>query len=73
MNKKVISLSLVVGALLVGCTNQPSPVAQKHTINFEKVSVPMTDKEKREVRASKSITIDGKNYPIGFHTILRSG
>jgi len=73
MNKKAISLSIIVGALLVGCTNQPNPVTQKHTISFEEVSVPVTDKEKREVRASKSITIDGATHPIGFHTILRSG
>ena len=73
MNKKVISLSIIVGALLVGCTNQPNPTVQKHSIQFEEVSVPMTDQEKREVRASKNVNIDGKNYPIDFHTILRSG
>ncbi len=73
MSKKLISLSLVAGALLVGCTNQPAVAPQKHTISFQEVSVPMTDMEKREVRASKQVTIDGRTYPIGFHTIARSG
>jgi len=74
MNKKVFSLSVVVASLIVGCTSSSTlQNSQKHTIRFQEVSVPSTDKEKREVRASKSITIDGKEYPIDFHTILRSG
>ena len=73
MNKRLLGLSVVVAGFLVGCANQPMPTNQKHTISFKEVSVPKTDKEKREVRASKEITIDGKTYPIDFHTILRSG
>ncbi len=74
MTKKLIGLSLVAGAVLAGCANQPTTASvQKHTVEFQEVSVPMTDKEKREVRASKQVTIDGKTYPIDFHVIARSG
>ncbi|WP_024954182.1 PhoX family protein [Sulfurospirillum arcachonense] len=74
MNYKLLGLSTIVASLLVGCTASPQVSnTQKHSISFQEVSVPTTDKEKREVRASKEVTIDGKTYPIDFHTILRSG
>lgn len=74
MKIKSLALSVTAAALLVGCTTNPgTPKSQSHTVSFEKVTVPMTDKEKREVRASSWIEVDGKRTEIGFHTIHRSG
>jgi len=47
--------------------------AREHEIVFKEISVPKTDKQKREVRASKSVVIDGKKYDIDYHVIARSG
>lgn len=40
---------------------------------FAPVKVPETDEEKRAILVSNSVTIDDKEYNIGFHTLLRSG
>ncbi len=37
------------------------------------MSFPVSDADKRKIFASEEVTIDGKAYPIGFQTILRSG
>ncbi len=42
-------------------------------LSFDPVTAPTTDKEKREVRATAEVTVDGKKYPIGFTTLVRSG
>ncbi len=42
-------------------------------VEFKDISVPTTDKQKREVRATNQVNINGKKYKIGYHTILRSG
>jgi secreted PhoX family phosphatase len=43
------------------------------TLKFEPVSVPTTDAEKREVRVSPSVTIDGTTHKLSYHVIARSG
>ena len=71
----LLTLSLVAAATFSGCTPSTSPSnnsVQKH-LSFKEISVPLSDKDKRAVRATSEISIDGKTYPIGFNTILRSG
>jgi len=47
--------------------------ALKTSLEFSEVPVPMQDKEKRAVNASSKVTMNGVDYTIGYHTILRSG
>ena len=42
-------------------------------LSFSPVPFPDTDAAKRVVQASESVTVDGKEYPIGFNVLLRSG
>ncbi|MDD3446164.1 MAG: DUF839 domain-containing protein, partial [Zavarzinia sp.] len=42
-------------------------------LKFAPLSAPVTDKEKREVRSSSEVTVDGKTAPIGFTALVRSG
>ncbi|QKF64587.1 PhoX family protein [Campylobacter corcagiensis] len=43
------------------------------SIEFSEVKVPMTDDEKRGIGASDTVKVNGKEYKIGFNTIMRSG
>jgi hypothetical protein len=43
------------------------------TITFTGITAPVTDKEKREVRAATEVTVDGKAAKIGFTALVRSG
>ncbi|AGA90669.1 hypothetical protein Thimo_1903 [Thioflavicoccus mobilis 8321] len=47
--------------------------AQAGTIDFQAVAAATTDAEKRQVRVSPQVEVDGKSIEIGYHTILRSG
>lgn len=40
---------------------------------FKNIASAMTDAEKREVRSTNMVTIDNKDYQIGYTPILRSG
>ncbi len=78
MNKSALTLSAAVAAVLfTACTkNEISKndlPAQNHKISFQEVSVPNSEMEKREIRASSEMTLDGKTHKISFNTILRSG
>lgn len=77
MNKRLIPLSLIVATTIFsGCTkNEVSKqeIKTPHELVFNEVSVPVKDYEKRSVRATSSVTLDGKKHKIGFNTILRSG
>jgi hypothetical protein len=42
-------------------------------VQFEQVCVPATDAEKREVRASSWVRIEGTEHEIGFNAVLRTG
>ncbi|NVJ91517.1 MAG: DUF839 domain-containing protein [Methylocystaceae bacterium] len=56
------------------CGNEISKDEKASPIpKFSEVSFPKTDAEKRALRASNSLTVDGKKYNLGYHTIMRSG
>ena len=40
---------------------------------FEGINAPVTDLEKRQVRAAGAVEVEGQRYPIGFQTLLRAG
>ena len=67
MDKKIVTLSVV--SLLAGTLWAKSV----HSVEFQNISVPKTDAQKRLVRATHKMSVDGKSYEIGYHTILRSG
>lgn len=63
-----------VATVLTGCNSDDNDSsAVERTLSFVAAPVPTTDAEKRSVLASSTATVNGKDYPIGFHTILRSG
>jgi len=74
-----ITTSIAAAMLLTACSstsqntvnNEMKPL--KHSITFSEVSVPKSNLEKRKVRASSNVTIDGVKHKIGYNTILRSG
>ncbi len=74
-----ITTSIAAAMLLTACsTTNQNMVNQeikpiKHTIEFTEVTVPKSNYEKRKVRASSSVTIDGVKHKIGYNAILRSG
>ena len=47
--------------------------AAQDDLTFTSVSAPTSDADKREVRASDSISIAGKAHAIGYKTLLRTG
>lgn len=49
------------------------PGQVEKSLVFTGVEAPEGDEEKRAILASSSVEVDGKNYDIGFHTLLRSG
>ncbi|MBE7357401.1 DUF839 domain-containing protein [Campylobacter sp. RM12327] len=64
--KKIISLVAASVCVSFGAENLTS-------IEFSEVSVPKTDSEKREVRASSSVKVNDKEHKIGYNIIMRSG
>ena len=48
------------------------PVAPR-TLGFAGISAPLDDADKRLVRATGKVTIDGKETTIGYHAMLRAG
>lgn len=42
-------------------------------LSFSEVKVPVKEYEKRKISATNKVTLNGKDYKIGFNTILRSG
>ncbi|WP_295802880.1 alkaline phosphatase PhoX [uncultured Microbulbifer sp.] len=45
----------------------------ERSLSFTGVPAPASDSEKRQILAAPSVAIDGEEYEIGFHTLLRSG
>ncbi len=70
MKRRFVNLSLLTASLISCSLFAQTPVKR---VAFEGISIPTTDMQKREVRATKEVTIGDKSYKIGFHTILRSG
>ncbi len=50
-----------------------SSAAFAGTIVFKGIDAPTQDADKRKINISPSVTIDGKEYPLEWHTIARSG
>jgi secreted PhoX family phosphatase len=78
MNTKLLALSAISAAMLIGCSStnevqKPALKPQTHTIKFGEVPVPMSDKEKRAVLASKYIEVDGEKTKTRYRTIIKSG
>lgn len=74
--KKQISAAVCFGVMLLATSSTFAGEATKTTsteVAFEGVAFPVTDEEKRQVLASSKVTVNGKNYPIGYNVILRSG
>lgn len=63
-----IGLLAVDASTTIAKEKEPTPVPE-----FKEVHFPLTDEDKRAVLASEEVLINGKNYEIGFNTILRSG
>ncbi len=57
-----------IGTGAIAEDKKPSSIPE-----FKEVSFPVSDEDKRKILASEEVIIDGKTYPIGFQTILRSG
>lgn len=64
-----ILCSLPALMLALGCT--PTS-AEFGTLEFSEITAPLTQDEKREIRASTSVTINGKTYPIGYRDLVRT-
>ena len=69
---------LMYAMLFIGCATTGSNKTAKFTgdekfIMFHGVPVPVSDQQKRDILASEYVTINGKTYTIGYHTIMRSG
>ncbi|EXJ16646.1 Alkaline phosphatase [Imhoffiella purpurea] len=61
---------LPVLMLSLGCSQSNS--ADFGTLEFSELSVPTTQEEKRAIRASDSVTIDGVAYAIGYRDLVRT-
>lgn len=66
------AVTLCSAMLLSGCSDDSTASSDK-SITFSAVKTPETDVEKQSILASSKVTINGKEYTIGFNTIMRSG
>jgi secreted PhoX family phosphatase len=64
-------LTLAILFALAG--NSHAIAADSKSILFSGIPVPATDAEKRAVNASSKVTVDGKDYSIGYNVLMRSG
>ncbi|WP_319550120.1 alkaline phosphatase PhoX [Desulfogranum marinum] len=74
--KKRISAAVCFGAMVMAATSTlagETSKAQPAEVAFQGVTFPVTDEQKRQVLASSAVTVNGKDYPIGYNVILRSG
>lgn len=67
LSKTLCSLPAVM--LVLGCSQTQ---ADRGELSFAEVSVPMTQAEKRQIRASDSVTVDGQVYDIGYRDLVRT-
>lgn len=67
------ALALSVSCSLVACNDDEAPLPTTAAVIFAEIAAPATDAEKQDVRASSSVSIDGKNYNIGFVPWALSG
>jgi len=64
----LVALSMSVA---VGCSSDDGATVKQ--VSFIGVKVPETDTEKQVILASPKVTVNGKEYSIGFNTIMRTG
>ncbi len=64
----VIALSFLS---MLGCRDDG--VAAIHSLHFDPVEVPVSDVEKRGILASRHVIVDGRQYPLQYRTLIRSG
>jgi len=69
--RSIFRLGLTAPFVLAGSLLTLTTMAGE--IRFEPVAAPATDQDKRRVIASPRVTAAGRDHPIGFKTILRSG
>ena len=50
-----------------------APAIAGGSLSFSGIKAPETDKEKRSVNVTDSVTINGKKYPVSYRVIMRSG
>ncbi|MBV5342020.1 MAG: DUF839 domain-containing protein [Deltaproteobacteria bacterium] len=69
-----LGVAILGGAILLGgCGSDSSQVVADKSVAFTAVKAPETEIEKQSILASNKVTINGKEYAIGFNTIMRSG
>lgn len=67
------SLLAVAIALIVVFFGSLATAQTVYSLSFKSITVPVTDAEKRDIRASNQVMMDGKAYPIAYHTLIRTG
>lgn len=64
---------LATTAVLVLAASPSTVTFAAEPLRFSPVAAPVTDKDKREVKASTQVVVDGKTAEIGFTALVRSG
>lgn len=64
----LVGVMVMQSGVTVAKENKSSPIPE-----FKEVHLPVSDADKKAILASEEVVISGKTYPIGFHTIMRSG
>lgn len=72
---KSVTGAALLGLVFTACsTTQPSVSSQTlNDVAFKSVDAPISDAQKRQILTSEEVTINGKSYKIGWHTIARTG
>lgn len=72
---KSVTGAALLGLVFTACsTTQPSVLSQSlNDVAFKSVDAPISDAQKRQILTSEEVTINGKSYKIGWHTIARTG
>ncbi len=66
--------SLLTLAILLALSGaHPAMADSSKSISFTGIPVPATDEEKRAVNAASKVSVDGKDYDIGYNVLMRSG
>jgi len=68
----LLSIAAALALTLLGCNDNVSGTAPTK-LSFSEAPVPKSDREKRSILASKTITVNGKKHNISYNTIIRSG
>ncbi len=72
---KSVTGAALLGLVFTACSTTQSSVATQsfNDVVFKSVDAPISDAQKRQILTSQEVTINGKSYPIGWHTIARTG